>query len=964
VPGGGPDEATPAHGAIEVVPSDVVAPPLIPAAAEPAGEPDAPSAAASSPSPARGRHAKASRERPADPPASPKPRSYGWGLFAVVLAPFLGNLPAILQLTKYQPESKTSGIAFITKLGYLPSQSYIDPNVGYNSQAVGHAAALAWLHGHVPWWNFDAALGLPLAASIQNASFFPLVLLQALANGSLWFHVGLEVVAGVATYLLLRELKCSPLAATAGGIAFGLCGSIAWLTNAPANPLPFLPMCLLGVEYAVNATGLRRRGGWIVLALGVWLSIVSGFPEVTVLDGGVVACWFLLRLGQRRRDDWRGILTRGALGTGVGLLLSVPLLNPFERLIHHGQIGSHTQALADLVIPKAGVAQLVAPYLFGGIFDMPPNYDPSVTTSWSRIGGYAGIMLFVLAIGGLIGAIWHGRERLLRCLLGAWAILFLGAAYGVPVLHQIVEHVPGLEHIATFRYATGSTLLCMCVLAALCLDDIVEANPLRSLAQLMPGMAAAIGAFAYGFFGTPAGRAWAHVHLPSWYWGSIVIFGAGILAMLVCVAIAYVGKRRLAHTVLCALLVGETLGFFVVPILAWPRAVHYDTAPVAYLKAHLGTQRFYTISPISPNYGTYYGVASLDASDLPIPENWSKFVATKLDPCILPWQFGNGGPVPHCIPPLFEFIKHNATYEESGVKYLLLAHQTLLRTFLQPQHHAKSGLPTPDGAAVMQLKWEAPSYYPGGALTAIDVEVHGRVPSPLTTTVCTNHVCTSATPGPPGVGGVPFELAAPLTLGQTLTVTLKATNVSPISVITAPRDFESPAVVVADGKQLSRQAIVKFVYQPTSIPTLVDQTPSTNIYLLPHVIPLATAPGCDVTVHSWTSMSVHCPTASVLTYRMLADPGWKASVGGRSASITTFDGVYQRVAVPKGSSTVTFSYAPPDATIAWLAALLGVLAIAAGLVRRRLFGSSGTKAKAKAKATAIAPRPPVAGNPF
>ena len=880
--------------------------------------------------------------RAADRPATPQKRSYGWGLFAVVLAPFLGNLPAILQLTKYQPESKTSGIAFITKLGYLPSQSYIDPNVGYNSQAVGHAAALAWLHGHIPWWNFDAAMGMPLAASIQNASFFPLVLLQALSDGSLWFHVGLEVIACVATFLLLRELKCSPLAATAGGIAFGIGGGFAWLTNAPANPLPFLPMCLLGIEYAVNSTGARRRGGWIVLALGVWLSIVSGFPEVTVLDGGVVACWFLLRVGQHHRD-WRGILTRGALGGGVGVLLSLPVLNAFERLIHHGQIGSHTVALADLTIPKAGVTQLVAPYLFGGIFDMPPTKDPSVFYSWSKIGGYTGIMLFVLAIGGLIGAIWHHRERLLRCLLGAWALLFLGSAYGVPVLHQIVEHVPGLEHIATFRYATGSTLLCMCVLAAFCLDDVLEGNALRSLTQLMPGMAAALGAFAYGFFGTPVGRAWAHEHLPSWYWGSIVIFGAGILAMLTCVAVAYVGRRRLAYGVLCALLVAETLGFFVVPILAWPRAVHYDTAPVAFLKANLGTQRFYSISPISPNYGTFYGVASLDASDLPISGNWSHFVATKLDPCILPWQFGNGGPIAHCIPPLFEFIKHNASYEEAGVKYLLMAHQTLLHGFLQPQHRAKSGLPTPDGAAVMQLLWSAPSYYPGGMLSAIDIDLYHGVPSPLTTTVCTDHVCTSATPGAPGADGTPFVLAAPLTLGQTLKVTLTATNASPIQVMTSARDYESPATVIADGAVLARQAQAKFVYEPTSIPMLVDQTPSTNIYLLPHVVPLATAPGCDVTVHSWTSMRVHCATASVLTFRMLANPGWKASVSGKSAPITTFQGVYQRITVPKGTSTVSFSYAPPDATIAWLAALLGVLAIVAGLVRSRLFGTSSER---------------------
>ncbi len=884
-------------------------------------------------------------------------RSTAWGLLAVVLAPFLGNLPAILQLTKYQPESKSSGIAFITKLGYLPGQSYIDPNVGYNSQAFGHAAALAWLHGHVPWWDLRAGLGMPLAASIQNASFFPLVLLQALSNGSLWFHVGLECIAGVATFLLLRELRCTPLAAAAGGIAFGLCGSLAWLTNAPANPLPFLPMCLLGIEYAVNATGARRRGGWIVLALGVWLSIVSGFPEVTVIDGGVVACWFLLRLGQHPRE-WRGLLTRGALGVGVGVLLALPVLNAFERLIHHGQIGSHTLPLATLNLPKAGLTQFVAPYLFGGIFD---NTDPTLVMSWSRTGGYSGVMLFVLAVGGAVGALWHSRERLLRCVLAGWAVLFLGASYGVPGLHQIVENVPGLLHIATFRYATGSVLLCMCVLGALCLDDVLTARSVRAIAQLVPGMVAALAAFAIGFIATPSGRAWAHLHLPTWYWGSIAIFGLGIMAVLVCVAVAHLGKRPFAYLILCVLLVGETLGFFLVPILAWPRAVHYDTESVAYLKAHLGTQRYYSISPIAPNYGSYYGVASLDASDLPVPENWSNFVATRLNPCILPWQLGNGGPVANCIPPLFEFIKHNASYEQAGVKYFLMTSHLLLRGFLQPQHERKIGGPTPDGAATMQLSWQAPAYYPGGVLTAIDIDVAGAVPSLLTTTVCTNHVCTSASPRAPTGRGMPFQLAAPLTLGPTLSVTLTASNLSPISVITVPQDYESPANVIADGTRLFRQAVVSFVYAPTSIPMLVGRTPSTNIYLMPHVTPIATAPGCDVAAHSMTSFTVACPKATVLTYHELADPGWKASVRGTSAPITTYQGVYQRIAVPKGTSRVEFSYAPPDATIAWLAALLGVLAIAAGLLRRRLFGASTHGRGAHAAGAPGAPGAPGAG---
>jgi hypothetical protein len=205
-------------------------------------------------------------------------RAHWFGLWAVLATPVVANLVAIVGFVKYQPQVETSGLAPVLQKGILPGTPYVDPNVGDNSYAVGHAAAMSWLHGVVPWWNFNEGIGTPLAGSIQSGPFFPLTLVLDLSNGSLWFHLGLELLIGLATYFLLRELRCSPFASAAGAIAFELNGSIAWLTNAPANPIPFLPVLILGVEWTLNAVGTRRRGGWILLSLGVWLTIVSGFP--------------------------------------------------------------------------------------------------------------------------------------------------------------------------------------------------------------------------------------------------------------------------------------------------------------------------------------------------------------------------------------------------------------------------------------------------------------------------------------------------------------------------------------------------------------------------------------------------------------------------------------------------------------------------------------------------------------
>jgi hypothetical protein len=856
------------------------------------------------------------------------------GLLAVSVVPFLANLPAILGLVMYQPILLTSGLGTVAREGYLPGQPFIDPNVGYNSQAIGHAAALSWLHLHIPWWNLNDGLGMPLAASVQSASFLPLTLLQALSNGSMWFHLSLELIAGVATFALLRQLKCSPFAAALGGIAFQLNGSIAWVTNAPANPVAFLPLCLLGIEYVVNAAGAKRKGGWILLALGVWLSVVAGFPEVAVINAGLVAGWFVVRLIQRWPDRV-GILVRAAIGVVVGFLLAAPILNAFLRLLKVANIGIHTNPLATFTIPRAGLAQLVSPYVFGGILD---TTDPTVYEVWTRTGGYAGATLLVLAL----AALWGRRERWLRVLLAGWALLFLGSNFNVPVLHQIVEHLPGLTHLAVYRYDMSSALLCLCLLAAFCIDDLTGLPAIKVLQRIVPGLALVFTLFVIGFFSAPTGRAWAHLHVPRWYWGSIALFLLVIGSLGLAVVLALVSKRSWVRVVIGIVLVVEAFGYFEVPILAWPRSATVDTAPISYLRAHLGIQRYFSTGPAAPNYAAYYGIPSLGASDLPIPKNWGDYVHTNLSPCILPWQLGNGGPVQGCpITPVLAAMTFVTSYEESGVKYLLVGHRTNLAIFMQPQ---VSGSSTIDGGAKIVIRYAPPAYFHTGLLTRLAVDLPGGPPPGLATTVCSATTCVSATPGGVGLGGELFDLAAPIRLGTALSITLVASASNPVKVLTASAAPGIPSSVEADGVLLGgieapRQARVTFTYAPNTIPQLVRSTQTSHIYLLPHPSPIATAPGCAVTASTLTTFTASCVRPSTLTYRELSFKGWRASVNGQSATITTTDGVFQQVDLPKGTSVVIFSYAPPQSFFALLAVLIGLLAIVGSLVRRR-FGWS------------------------
>jgi hypothetical protein len=96
----------------------------------------------------------------------------------------------------------------------IPGSPFLDPNAGFTSEALGHLVALDWLHGVIPWWNPYTGIGVPLAGELQPGAFFlPFNLLLLLKEGLLWQRIVMQIIAGLGTYTLLRELGLSRLAA-------------------------------------------------------------------------------------------------------------------------------------------------------------------------------------------------------------------------------------------------------------------------------------------------------------------------------------------------------------------------------------------------------------------------------------------------------------------------------------------------------------------------------------------------------------------------------------------------------------------------------------------------------------------------------------------------------------------------------------------------------------------------------
>ena len=148
-----------------------------------------------------------------------------------------------------------------------------------------------------------------------------------------------------------------------------------------------------------------------------------------------------------------------------------------------------------------------------------------------------------------------------------------------------------------------------------------------------------------------------------------------------------------------------------------------DLQPVAFLQRHLGIQRFFTLGPLAPNYGSYFGISELDMNDLPVPSVFSRFVHNKLDPYTLPHRFigNNSGGRPATVPStLTGLIANLNNFRNAGVIYVL----TL------------AGHPLPQSPGALQLVLRTPTtwiYHLAGAspyFTASNprcqVNEHGR----------------------------------------------------------------------------------------------------------------------------------------------------------------------------------------------------------------------------------------------
>ena len=807
---------------------------------------------------------------------------------------------------------------------------WIDPNSGFSTQALGGLAARDWLAGLVPWWDHYVGTGLPLAASMQSQSLFvPFVFLLALSNGPLLYKVAMEVVAGIAMWALARKVGLHRITALTVALAFQINGTFAWFSDAPIGPIAFLPLFLLGVEWAVNPEEGGPRVRWLVMAPALALSLYAGFPEVAYIDGLLALAWACVRVAQLTASERGAAIARIVTGGVAGCLLAAPMIILILNLFSQVDTQSRADITSKGLNAQSGVLTLL-PYFAGPISDFSKyGESASYVEMWSNIGGYLPLATVILAAFGVASR----QNGPLRWLLGLWIVLSLSRNFSLFGTVKLFQSIPGDKFIAFFRYSWPSIEFSAALLAGLAIDELRDVRVRRSPQAIMATFIGVIAVIVCCII------LWNDcIILTETKFSTIFLFTSVTFAIFSAGYVVYLffsneSGRLSISTKLCLVWVFSAAVYYELPLFSGFQKMALDNSAIAFLHNNLRYQRFYTLGPFASNYSGLYKIASINTIYNPPPTLWVTQIVKKLDPCADAINFRGDWPSASTSCPLTRAgaVKERmAEFEAVGVKYVVTP----------PGSNPFQDDVLPQGSLRARLAVDVDHPYedimtlsqPSGAITSVSIGIgtyHGQADGKLELSLCARSVCSTASRA---VSTIADNSNAVLTLEHPLEVDANVNLTVSVRQIGGSHPFAlwtwSPSGSQDSGAPLVRaHAILRIGYSSHAEVKLVYTDQIMDVYELPKPASYFTVSDmqCQMTVGSRDALDVICPAASRLTRLETSDPGWRATNNGMQVPISTYDGRFQQLELPAGLNHIVFVYFPPHME-------LGVIGLAAGVV--------------------------------
>ncbi|MEI7889369.1 MAG: YfhO family protein [Actinomycetes bacterium] len=413
--------------------------------------------------------------------ATPLLSARGSGVGLILLLPILAVLgPAIFSGEVMFPAGYFAH--------YVPWRgvSSLDPTLGNPLLSDIPLALEPWLRfaretirsGVIPLWNPRVLAGTPFYTNPQSGIFSPF-------NIPVWvfpFNLGFALasalrlwVAGIGSYLLVRELGGGRAAGLVAGISFSFCSfNVAWLGHGVhVGVVAMLPLALLFLERVVAGKGTRSLIGF---AVTVFVAMLGGHPgsQVHVLACLVVYGAVRLALDRQRSSSERvklaGILFGGLAG---GAALAGFLLLP-EQLAASGTLGQVARQAGGLPLHVDSLASILFPDWWGRPTGASVKGSlravPLVTSlNFSERTIYAGVVPVPLAM----IAMARVSRRNSRAPIAAIGALGLILTLGFLLVYKVVGALPLFEHATNSRMTVWFELA-VAVLGGLGLQDLLD----------------------------------------------------------------------------------------------------------------------------------------------------------------------------------------------------------------------------------------------------------------------------------------------------------------------------------------------------------------------------------------------------------------------------------------------------------------------------------------------------------
>ncbi|MDP9351800.1 MAG: hypothetical protein M3P51_09720, partial [Chloroflexota bacterium] len=328
--------------------------------------------------------------------------------------------------------------------------------------------------GRLPAWDPSRLAGTPHLANIQAGFFYPpnLLLLAVPADvGSVLSLFGHVALGGVLLTLLGRSLGLRSAPAALAGAAYVAGGFVTARVFAGhlevLRTMAWTPLLLLAAREMVISGRARWAG---VLAASSSLSLLAGYPAVTVYSLGAAGVLFLATL-QEGRGRIRAVLV-GAVAMCLTPLVCAPALWPLWELARETtrSTGLDLSEAAVGALRPSDLPTLLWPWYFGS--GPLESYWRGPGWFWHETQTAGDVGVSVLA---LVGVAAHWRDRRVWLLVGLGVgSLLLSLGTLTPAYTLLHEALPFLR---LFRIPARFSLvwsLVIPLLAGLGLQGVLE----------------------------------------------------------------------------------------------------------------------------------------------------------------------------------------------------------------------------------------------------------------------------------------------------------------------------------------------------------------------------------------------------------------------------------------------------------------------------------------------------------